>query len=158
LNCSENTKEIILFNCNKQVRLKIWLFQFLGQCLAKDTAFHWSLSVPQLLSTFASDPGVSYFSKNFIRYLVQGLNIARDVLPKITVASFLLFLNCVIDYLNFLNFLTIGNDRGSLDRISLDRNCVLSLDRNYVNHLIKFFDTFHLIEICNNDFGQTPKN
>ena len=50
------------------------------------------------------------------------------------------------------------NDRGSLDRISLDQNCVLSLDRNYVNHLIKFFDTFHLIEICNNDFGQTPKN
>ena len=45
----------------------------------------------------------------------------------------------------------------SLDRISVDRNCVLSLDRNYVNHLIKFFDTFHLIEICNNDFGQTPK-
>ena len=49
-------------------------------------------------------------------------------------------------------------DRGSLDRISLDQNCVLSLDRNYVNHLIEFFDTFHLIEICNNDFGQTPKN
>ncbi len=43
-------------------------------------------------------------------------------------------------------------DRGSLDRISLDRNCVLSLDRNYVNHLIEFFDTFHLIEICNNDY------
>ena len=46
----------------------------------------------------------------------------------------------------------------SLDRISLDQNCVLSLDRNYVNHLIEFFDTFHLIEICNNDFDQTPKN
>jgi hypothetical protein len=46
----------------------------------------------------------------------------------------------------------------SLDRISLDRNCVLSLDQNYVNHLIEFFDTFHLIEICNNDFDQTPKN
>ena len=49
-------------------------------------------------------------------------------------------------------------DRGSLDQILLDRNCVLSLDQNYVNHLIKFFDTFHLIKICNNDFGQTPKN
>ena len=35
----------------------------------------------------------------------------------------------------------------SLDRISVDRNCVLSLDRNYVNHLIEFFDTFHLIEL-----------
>ena len=35
----------------------------------------------------------------------------------------------------------------SLDRISVDQNCVLSLDRNYVNHLIEFFDTFHLIEL-----------
>ena len=34
----------------------------------------------------------------------------------------------------------------SLDRISLDRNCVFSLDRNFTNHLIEFFDTFHLIE------------
>ena len=46
----------------------------------------------------------------------------------------------------------------SLDRISVDRNCDLSVDRNFTNHLIEFFDTFHLIEICNNDFGQTPKN
>ncbi len=41
-------------------------------------------------------------------------------------------------------------DRISVDRncvLSLDRNCVLSLDRNYVNHLIEFFDTFHLIEL-----------
>jgi hypothetical protein len=30
----------------------------------------------------------------------------------------------------------------SLDRISVDRNCVLSLDRNCGNHLIEF----HLIE------------
>ncbi len=37
----------------------------------------------------------------------------------------------------------------SLDRISVDRNCG--------NQLIEFFDTFHLIEICNNDFDQTPK-
>ncbi len=29
-------------------------------------------------------------------------------------------------------------DRGSFDRNSLDRNCVLSLDRNYVNHLTEF--------------------
>ena len=33
-------------------------------------------------------------------------------------------------------------DRGSFDRNSLDRNCVLSLDQNYVNHLTKF----HLTE------------
>jgi len=45
----------------------------------------------------------------------------------------------------------------SLDRISLDRNCRFSVDRNFTNHLIEFFDTFHLIEICNNEFGQTPK-
>ena len=34
----------------------------------------------------------------------------------------------------------------SLDRISLDRNCHFSVDRNFTNHLIEFFDTFHLIE------------
>ena len=39
------------------------------------------------------------------------------------------------------------SDRGSVDQISVDQNCVLSLDQNYVNHLIKFFDTFHLIEL-----------
>ena len=53
--------------------------------------------------------------------------------------------------------MTSFHDRGLFDRNSVDQNCVLSLDRNYVNHLIEFFDTFHLIEICNNDFGQTPK-
>ena len=46
----------------------------------------------------------------------------------------------------------------SLDRISLDRNCHFSLDRNFTNHLIEFLDTFHLIESPNNEFGQTPKN
>jgi hypothetical protein len=40
----------------------------------------------------------------------------------------------------------------SLDRISVDRNCVLSLDRNYVNHLIKF----HLIESVDQNFKK-PK-
>jgi hypothetical protein len=45
----------------------------------------------------------------------------------------------------------------SLDRISVDRNCHFSVDRNCGNQLIEFFDTFHLIEICNNDFDQTPK-
>ncbi len=48
-------------------------------------------------------------------------------------------------------------DRGSVDRNSLDRNCVLSLDRNDVNHLTEFLDGFQLIESFNNDFGQTPK-
>ena len=46
----------------------------------------------------------------------------------------------------------------SLDRISVDRNCVLSVDQNCGNHLIEFFDTFHLIESLNNEFDQTPKN
>ena len=40
----------------------------------------------------------------------------------------------------------------SLDRISVDRNCVLSLDRNYVNHLIEF----HLIESVDQNFKK-PK-
>jgi hypothetical protein len=41
-----------------------------------------------------------------------------------------------------------------VDRNSVDRNCVLSLDRNYVNHLTEFFDNFHLIEL----FDQLPKS
>ena len=48
-------------------------------------------------------------------------------------------------------------DRGSFDRNSVDQNCVLSVDRNFHNHLTEFFDTFQLIESSNNDFGQTPK-
>ena len=53
---------------------------------------------------------------------------------------------------------TLNKGKRSLDRISVDRNCVLSVDQNCGNHLIKFFDTFHLIESLNNEFGQTPKN
>ena len=49
------------------------------------------------------------------------------------------------------------NDRGSFDRNSLDRNCVLSLDQNFENHLTEFLDGFQLIESFNNDFGQTSK-
>jgi hypothetical protein len=51
----------------------------------------------------------------------------------------------------------ILQDRGSFDQNSLDRNCVLSLDQNFDNQLTEFFDTFHLNESFNNDFGQTPK-
>ncbi len=47
--------------------------------------------------------------------------------------------------------------RGSVDRNSVDRNCVLSLDQNFENHLTEFLDSFQLIESFNNDFGQTPK-
>ena len=43
-------------------------------------------------------------------------------------------------------------DRISVDRISVDRNCVLSLDQNYVNHLIEF----HLIESVDQNFKK-PK-
>ena len=53
---------------------------------------------------------------------------------------------------------TYFNDRGSVDRNSVDQNCVLSLDRNFVNHLTKFLDGFQLIESFNNDFGQVPKS
>ena len=48
-------------------------------------------------------------------------------------------------------------DRNFLIKQAFDQNCVLSLDRNYVNHLTEFLDGFQLIESFNNDFGQTPK-
>jgi hypothetical protein len=49
--------------------------------------------------------------------------------------------------LNIKDITTIRfEDRGSLDRKSVDRNCVLSVDRNFDNQLTKIFDTFQLIE------------
>ena len=54
--------------------------------------------------------------------------------------------------------LSVLMGKRSLDRISLDRNCHFSVDRNCGDQLIEFFDTFHLIESENNEFGQTPKN
>ena len=53
---------------------------------------------------------------------------------------------------------SIANDRGSLDQNSLDRNCVFSVDQSFHNQLTKIFETFHLIEIFNNEFDQMPKN
>jgi hypothetical protein len=44
-------------------------------------------------------------------------------------------------------------DRGSFDRNSLDRNCVLSVDRNFHYQLTEIFDTFQLIK----KFDQLPK-
>ena len=62
--------------------------------------------------------------------------------------------NCILwkvclkkDEHTFQQNVGIKIDRGSVDWISVDQNCVLSLDWNYVNHLIEFFDTFHLIEL-----------
>ncbi len=55
-----------------------------------------------------------------------------------------------------MNIIILFKGKRSLDRISVDRNYVLSLDRNYVlsldqnyvNHLIKF----HLIESVDRKF------
>ena len=55
-----------------------------------------------------------------------------------------------IDSITFNNLWIIG--KRSLDQISVDRNCVLSLDQNYVNHLIEF----HLIESVDQNFKK-PK-
>ena len=41
------------------------------------------------------------------------------------------------------------NGKRSLDRISVDRNCVLSLDQNFVNHLTEF----HLTESVDRNFN-----
>jgi hypothetical protein len=44
-------------------------------------------------------------------------------------------------------------DRGSLGQISLDRKSLFSVDGKFHFHLIKFFETFHLIE----RLDQVPK-
>jgi len=45
-------------------------------------------------------------------------------------------------------------DRGSFDQKSLDRNCVLSVDRNFHNQLTEIFEAFQLIK----KFDQLPKS
>ncbi len=40
-----------------------------------------------------------------------------------------------------------NGEKGSVDQISLDQNCHFSLDQKFHFHLIKFFETFHLIEL-----------
>ena len=52
----------------------------------------------------------------------------------------------LIKFLFYIKKIYILLDTGSVDQISLDRNCHFSLDRNFHNQLTKFFDTFHLIE------------
>ena len=63
-----------------------------------------------------------------------------------------------IEARTLVTILSKQNGKRSLDQISLDRNCHFSVDQNFTNHLIKFFDTFHLIESLNNEFDQLPKS
>jgi hypothetical protein len=49
--------------------------------------------------------------------------------------------------------MNVLSDRRSLDRISLDQNCLFSVDQKFQYPLIKFFETFQLIE----KFDQLPK-
>ena len=61
-------------------------------------------------------------------------------------------------YFTTLKIVTRSLDgKRSLDRISVDRNCVLSVDRNCGNQLTEFLDGFQLIKSLNNEFDQTPK-
>ena len=45
------------------------------------------------------------------------------------------------------------NGNRSFDRISLDQNCLFSVDQKFHFQLIEFFETFQLIE----KFDQVPK-
>jgi hypothetical protein len=79
---------------------------------------------------------------------------ALDLEKKVNAVRFFSF-TCLLKGLSCYLFIILRNSfklagssgKRSLDRISVDRNCVLSLDQNYVNHLIEYFDTFHLIEL-----------
>jgi hypothetical protein len=54
--------------------------------------------------------------------------------------------------------MTIIEDRGSVDRNSVDQNCVLSLDRNFVNHLTEFYLTESVdqnFKITQNDINKS---
>jgi hypothetical protein len=53
-------------------------------------------------------------------------------------------------YLKFECF----DEKWSLDQNSVDRNCVLSLDRNFVNHLTEF----HLTESVDQNFKITQND
>ena len=59
---------------------------------------------------------------------------------------------------NFQNFIKAKTNKTffgewSLDQNSVDRNCVLSVDRNFHNQLTEFFESFQLIK----KFDQLPK-
>jgi hypothetical protein len=59
-----------------------------------------------------------------------------------------------LNYLRIMLKINMADtDRGSFDRKSVDRNCVLSVDQNFHNQLTEIFDTFQLIE----KFDQLPK-
>ena len=76
-------------------------------------------------------------------------------LKKKTLEAILQYSKHFLPKCNFENLFakhTCHNGKQSLDRISVDQNCVLSLDQNYVNHLIKF----HLIESVDRNFKK-PK-
>jgi hypothetical protein len=52
---------------------------------------------------------------------------------------------------------TWNSDRGLLDRISLDQNCLFSVDQKFHFQLINFFETFQFIKTFINDLIKCQK-
>jgi len=94
-------------------------------------------------------------SPNLSGFLAFGNNIKFHLASE---SVFLIFLNKQTTLLKIYETNEESEiDRGSVDQISHDQNCHLSLDQKFHFHLIKFFETFHLIKTFNNVFDQTPK-
>ncbi len=104
--------------------------------------------VDKLLSKDAPEKKEHFF---FIKASPENILhfVSFEILPHLACATFrVTSLGVPFKWKRIFTFMQFTqNGKRSLDRISVDRNCALSLDRNYVNHLIEFFDTFHLIEL-----------
>jgi hypothetical protein len=59
--------------------------------------------------------------------------------------------------LSFISANIFFFDRGSSDQISLDQNCLFSVDQKFHFQLIEFFETFQLIETFINDLINCQK-
>jgi hypothetical protein len=90
--------------------------------------------------------------KCFLFQTFHQITVTINLLPLLWFAKWFSWkhktLNLTKRRINFQTFRNQFSGKRSLDRISVDQNCVLSLDRNCGNQLIEF----HLIESVDRKF------
>ncbi len=93
--------------------------------------------------------GILYHNNFFVKKFRQ-----NDVIGVSAFCQKGVFGNMSVHCFSCISSIIIKRDRGLFDQNSLDRNCVISVDRNFHNQLTEFFETFQLIK----KFDQLPKN
>ncbi len=126
---------------------KTFSFLYLFVCLS-----HTSLSFvidQKIYCSRSFDRSIQIYTfQIFLKLLVEKLYNLIVFFFRTKVKLFVLFQKRL-----FLSFTIKSNDRGLLGRISLDQKSLFSVDPKFHFQLIKFFETFHLIE----RFDQVPK-